>query len=402
MTGALPYAGLRVLDLSQGIAGPSSASMLARLGAEVVKVEPLTGDWGRLMGGGRDGMTALSIWANLGKRSVCVDARSSAGRELLLRMSGEADVLVESFRPGVVERLGLGYDGVAAHNPRVVYASVSGFGSAGPYRDEPATDSILQAVSGMMAMNRDAQGTPRRVGMLLVDVAAGVYVAHAIAAALLQRAATGRGRHLLLSLLEVTAALQAHPILDAAMHPGGAPPPVTVPSGTFRTADGLVNLAALRDEMFFALGRAIGHPEWEAEPAYRTNDLRRERAAEINAAIQRALVEEPTERWVERFRAADVLCAPVLDYAGFRAHPQVLHERLFSLLEQPGSGAVPIAGLPGFGAVPPAPAPRMGEHTAEVLRSYGLDAAEVARLESAGVIRLDRPSGGHPGHATPA
>ena len=261
----LPYAGIRILDLSQGIAGPSCAGIFARQGADVIKVEPLTGDWARLMGGGRDGMTAMSVSANIGKKAISIDAGKPEGRDLILRMAEQADVIIESFRPGVMDRLGLQYDRIAEKNPGVIYVSVTGYGHDGPARDLPGADSALQAMSGMMVMNKDAQGTPRRVGMLLVDASCGVYAAQRLGSALFARQRSGKGCRIDISLLGVTAALQSLSIIDDHLHAGIEKPPVTVPSGTFRTRDGMINLTALRDKMFL---RWRGY--W-ATPSGRTN-----------------------------------------------------------------------------------------------------------------------------------
>ncbi|MGV3654087.1 MAG: CaiB/BaiF CoA transferase family protein [Noviherbaspirillum sp.] len=388
---ALPYTGLRVLDLSQGIAGPSCAGILARQGAEVIKVEPHSGDWARLMGGGKDGMTPMSVSSNFGKKAVCIDASTAAGAALILRMAKEVDIVIESFRPGVMEKLGLDYASVSAQNPRVLYLSVTGFGQDGPARDLPGADSALQAMSGMMVMNRDAEGNPRRVGMLLVDAACGVYAAQRLGAALFARERGGRGERIDVTLLAVTAALQTLPIIDDHVHAGVAKPPVTVPSGTFRTRDGMINLTAIRDKMFFAMARVLGRPEWADEPGYATSQLRLERSAEINAKIQEALLQNDNAYWVERFQQEDVLCAPVLDYAAFRAHPQVLHQQLFHDRHQDGMGTIPVAVLPGLDAPPPAiPAPYLGQHTAEVLRDFGLDDQEIAALEADRVVYVRR------------
>lgn len=382
-----PYEGVKVLDLSQGIAGPSAAGILARQGAEVLKIEPFSGDWSRLMGGGSDGITPMSVSSNLGKKSVCIDATTADGAGLLLRMIRESDVVLESFRPGVMHKFGLDYETVAAINHRIVYLSVSGFGQDGPSRNLPGADSVVQAMSGMMVMNRDAEGNPRRVGMLVVDAAAGVYAAQCVGAALFARERTGRGRYIDLTLLSVVAALQSVPVIDDFIHAGVAKPPVTVPSGTFRTRDGLVNLTALRDKMFFALARVIGHAEWETHPDYATNQLRLIHAAEINARIQAALLNNDTLHWVERFQQEDVLCAPVLDYAAFRAHPQVQHQGAFHQVCQPAMGNIPVPALPGIDAVDPAcAAPFLGEHTEEVLLSLGMQPEEIALMEERRVI----------------
>ncbi|WP_454691373.1 CaiB/BaiF CoA transferase family protein [Achromobacter aloeverae] len=382
-----PLAGIKVLDLSQGIAGPYAAAILGMQGAQVTKVEPPEGDWSRLMGGGRQGLTALSIVCNPGKQSICVDARKPGGTELLVRLARDADVLIESFRPGVVERLGLDYATLAAQLPRLLYVSVTGFGDSGPYRDLPGADSVVQALSGMMVMNRDAAGEPRRIGMLAVDVATGLYAAQGVTAGLLKQARTGRGGFLPITLLHSAAAFQGIPMLDAAMHAGaGRKMPVTVPSGTFRTRDGLINLTALRDKMFHGLARALGQPEWVDDPRYRTNADRLANADEINAAIQARLLQDGSDAWVARFREQDVLCAPVLDYAGFMADPQARAQNVFAEIEQGPYGKLPVARLPGAPRAALPPAPVLGEHTEQVLASAGVPADRVAELRAAGVV----------------
>jgi crotonobetainyl-CoA:carnitine CoA-transferase CaiB-like acyl-CoA transferase len=383
-----PYEDFRVLDISQGIAGPSCANILSQWGAQVIKVEPPSGDWARLMGGGRDGETALSIASNFGKRSVCIDANKPQGREVILRLARASDVLIESFRPGVVDRLGLGYGTVSRENPRIVYASITGFGPDGPYVDKPGTDSVLQALTGMMVMNQDEQGKPRRVGMLLVDASSAVYAAQAIGAALYSRTVDGAGRHIQIPLMQVCAALQVIPILDDFMHADRPRPPVTVPSGTFATADGLLNLVSIRNEMFFNLCRVIGRTEWIDSPSFATNEARLHTAAEINAGIAEALCKETSAYWIERFERHDVLCAPVKGYADFLSDAQTRHAGFFGRVEQRELGSLPIALAPGSEKRANLPsAPRLGEHTRIVLGEHGHSSAEIEALESIGAVK---------------
>lgn len=190
-----PLAHYRVLDLSQGVAGPYCTHLLSRQGAEVIKVDPPEGDWARHVGISRNGHSSLSATYNAGKRSIAIDARQAQGRALLLRLAREADIVVQNFRPQVVQRMGVDYDSLRAAGLDPVYVSISGYGPTGPYADRPATDSVMQADTGLMTSNRDAQGQPQRVGLLLADIAAGVYAAQACTAALLGKARSGRGRH---------------------------------------------------------------------------------------------------------------------------------------------------------------------------------------------------------------
>ena len=386
MVDSQPLAGVKALDLSQGIAGPYAAAILRLQGAEVIKVEPPEGDWSRLMGGGKSGLTALSIACNLGKRSLCVDARKADGQALLKDLAANADVLIESFRPGVMDRLGLNYSGLAERCPRLLYTSVTGFGDDGPYRDLPGADSVIQALSGIMTMNRDAAGQPRRVGMMIVDAVTGIYTAQGIAAALVGQARTGKGGLLPITLMHVAAALQTIPLLDWAMHGGQKKPPITVPSGTFHTREGLINLTALRDKMFYGLARALGQPQWIDDPRYATNAARLQNADEINAAIQASLLEDTARNWVARFRAEQVLCAPVLDYDGFMQDPQVQAQEIFTQVDQVLFGALPIAQLPGQRCDHYPPAPLAGENTQDVLAEAGLSQERIDALRHDQVI----------------
>lgn len=383
----LPYTGLRVIDLSQGIAGPSCGSLLARQGADVVKVEPPASDWGRLMGLGRQGLTPISIGANLGKRALCVDATNDTGKSLLLRLIAGADIVIESFRPGVMRSLGLAYETTSATNPQLIQISINGFGSGGPYRDRAGSDSVLQAISGMMTMNRDAAGSPRRIGMMMVDAACGVYAAQSAAAALFRRTRTGKGACVEVSLLEVASSLQTIPIIEHFLRDGADSVPATVPSGTFRTQDGYINVVALRNEMFFRLGRALGHDEWAQRDEWSTNERRLRHAAAINAAIDEALLQHSTAHWLTRFQEHDVLCAAVNDYDGFVADPQVCHAGIFQRSDIGGWRDVPIAGVPGMSAAHgQASAPLQGEHSRELLAALGLSDAEVDALIARGVV----------------
>src|SRR5471032_1127570 len=205
-----PYAGLNVLDMSQGIAGPYCAALLGQHGANVIKIEPPAGDWIRPLGGGKDGMSALAIANNLGKRSICIDAARSEGRAVILKMAERADVFVENFRPGVMAKLGLDYAAMVAVDPDLIYLSITGFGDSGPDSHKPATDSVVQAMSGMAVTNKDAAGEPRRIGLFVPDTITALYAAQCVGAALYARdrqpARDPGGRHIRLSLAECCAA----------------------------------------------------------------------------------------------------------------------------------------------------------------------------------------------------
>jgi crotonobetainyl-CoA:carnitine CoA-transferase CaiB-like acyl-CoA transferase len=384
---AAPYAGLTVLDLTQGLAGPYCASMFALQGARVIKIEPPRGDWVRFLGRGEQGLSALAIAGNLGKRAIAIDATRDDGRRLILRLCAQADVLLESFRPGVMRKLGLDYPAVSAANPALVYGSITGFGDGGPWAAKGGTDSVLQAYTGMAVANRDADGTPRRIGLLVPDTVTALYAAQCVAAGLFARAQTGRGRHVAVSLAECCAAFQTAPIVDDALFGTDGRPPNNVPAGVFRTTDGYVILLALTDAMWTGVCGALDQPAWLTEPRYATLTLRQACADEINRLTAEQISTRSTQDWVDTCERFDVLCAEVLDYAAFRQHPQAVAMQYFGELQQAPYGTLGVPRLPGMDracALPPAP--RLAEHTTEVLTEFGLSAAEIAALEGAGTI----------------
>lgn len=382
-----PYEGLKVLDLSQAIAGPYCAEILLQNGAEVIKVEPPGGDWGRTIGYGPDGMSAIAIAFNLGKRSICIDAASGAGRALMRRLAAQADVVIESFRPGVMERLGLSYAELARERPELIYVSVTAFGPDGPYADRPGSDSTLQALSGMMVANRDGNGKPRKVGILLVDVATGIYAAQATGGALYRRATQGKGSHVQISLLDGAAAVQSNGIVDLALGAGRPAQALSVPAGTFATADGYINVTSLHDRMFAGLSRAIGKEEWLTDPRYATVAARFEQAAQINAELDAVFQTRPSAHWLEVLGEHSVVCGRVDGYAELLADPHVRDRNIFQEIEQQG---IPLVSVPRVPGTQPGlalrPAPRVGEHTREVLAGLGIGTAEIDALFDAGVV----------------
>lgn len=386
-----PYAGLKVLDLSQGIAGPYCAALLGQQGAQVIKVEPPEGDWIRFLGGGKEGMSALAIVNNLGKRSIRIDAAQPQGRALIVKMAQGADVLVENFRPGVMARLGLEYAKLAAINPRLIYMSITGFGDTGPDAHKPATDSVLQAMSGMALANKDAAGQPRRLAIMVPDTATALYATQCVGAALYARDAQpnrgGRGKHLRVSLAECCAAFQAGPILDDFLFAGQYKPPITVPAGVFATADGYGVLAVLRDAMWEGLCRALSREDWLAEPRYASAALRARAGEEINREVAAIIAGRDTRAWAALFEQHDVLFAPVQDYAALRNHPQMRHMGYFGETDQAPYGKLPLPRTPGTAQIGVLPAsPRAGEHTREILSEFGFSAADIDALERSGIV----------------
>jgi crotonobetainyl-CoA:carnitine CoA-transferase CaiB-like acyl-CoA transferase len=361
--------------------------ILLENGAEVIKVEPPAGDWGRAIGHQVEGMSALSTAYNLGKRSICIDASTKQGRALLHSLAAQADVVIESFRPGVTERLGLSYEELSKKNPRLVYVSVTAFGPSGPYAARPGSDSTLQAMSGMMVVNKDANRNPRKVGILAIDIATGIYTAQATSTALYRRATQGKGTHVEVSLLDAAAAMQSGAIIDEALGGGSVSQPLSVPAGTFATQDGHINVTSLHDRMFLSLCRAIGKNDWAEDARFATAAQRFSYAEEINTSLKQIFREKPTAHWVKKLNEQGVVCGKVSGYADFLEDPQVVHRKIFTRSAVTASVNVPVPRIPGTsGAGAEKRAPRRGEHTREILALLGLDEKQQRELFDSGAV----------------
>ena len=386
------FKNLFVLDLSQGIAGPVCGGILARQGARTVKVEPLGGDWIRATGGSREGMCANAIAGNLNKEGIAIDATKPAGRDALLRLAAQADVVIENFRAGVMTRLGLGYEAVRARNPRVVYCSITGFGPSGPLSKKPATDSVLQAYSGMAVANAMPGGIPKRIGIYVPDNISAIYAAQAISAALFERCSSALGQHVQISLAECCAAFQSGPMIDTFLFPDPASRTVIfAPAGEFRTADGWIVVSCMSAAMFASIARTVDREAWLADPRFIENDARKQHFKEINAALAEALTHDTTANWVKKLEAADVLVSPINDYLALRDDEQAQHSGYLTTVDQAPYGALQVPHLPAAGRNVRR-APRLGEHTRAVLRAARFDETEIDALIAQG-IALQRPGG---------
>jgi crotonobetainyl-CoA:carnitine CoA-transferase CaiB-like acyl-CoA transferase len=319
---------------------------------------------------------------------VCIDGTKEQGRGLLAKLAKSADIVIQNFRPGVVERLQIADHQLRPDNPDLIYVSILGFG-AGPYEKRPATDTIIQGFTGMMEMNRDLHGTPRRIGMLAVDTAAGVYAAQQVGAALYRRLTKRGGQHVKISLVEVAAAFQAMPIVDDALRRSGQPSvPLSVPIGTFATADGYINLSCVSNAMFQGICKALGNADWILDPRFATEAGRLDHADEITAEVARILRTRPSGYWIEAFERHDVLCGPVQGYREFLDDPHVRGSGLQATLQGGAFEGLPLTLLPGTsvaGTRLPAP-PRLGEHTTEVLAEHGYSKSEIDRFVEDGTI----------------
>lgn len=384
-----PYEGLRVVDLSQGVAGPYCGLLLAQNGADVIKVEPRDGDWARHLGQTYGDHTAFSVPANMGKRSIVIDLKNDAGRGIVDRMVADANVFIEGFRPGVIERLGYGYERLKEINPRLIYVSISGFGQAGPMRERPAMDPVLQAFTGFMSENRGPDGTPHRTPVIVNDMATGLYATQAVQSTLYAQRDGGPGRKIEVSLMEGSANLQAVRLLD-----GYREGPFRIagsPSGTFKTEDGWLQVIVAKDHEFQKLCEALNFPELAADPRFEKNAGRREHADFLIGKLRELFATGPTAMWQEKLNAERVQNEAVLSYREFAKHPQPEAVGLISWLRQAGSDEPwPVPNLPGMPKYVQddryATSPTLGQHTTAVLRDIGCSDAEIAQWLDDGVV----------------
>jgi len=385
--------GLRVLDFGQGIAGPYAAQMLGDHGAEVLKIEPPRGDWSRTMGAqsaARASGPFLSV--NRNKRGLCLDLAQPAAAAIARQLAERADVLVESFRPGVMERLGLGEAALREKNPKLVYCAVTGFGADGPNAALPASDSIIQGWGGLMSINGARDGDPLRMGNVVADMLAGMNAFAGVLLALRERDAGGPGRRVAISLLDSIVAFQAPPLTEYLLT--GAMPrrmgndhPLTSPAGAFRASDGLISLAVM-DHKWPDFCAALGIEALADDSRFATGAARQENRDALRAELDPLFARHDSAHWLRVLRAADVLCGPIHDYASLRDDPQVRHNELLALDARGGAPVVRSAvRVQGTGERYD-PAPLLGEHTRVVLSSeLGLDAAAIDRLIADGVVR---------------
>lgn len=397
-----PLKGRTVVDLTQVLAGPFCAYQLGLLGASVIKVEPPEGgDWARI--GGRDralesaGMAMGFLTQNAGKRSIAVDLKTDAGRALVLEMAASADVFLENFRPGTAERLGLGHGEVAAVNPKIVYASLSAYGQDGPMGKRPAYDHVIQAVSGIMQLTGEPETLPNKVGAPYVDYATGMNGALAVLAALMERDRTGEGQRVDVAMLDSALMLMASHLTQTAMT--GAPPPAAgnnafsgaPASGVFKTADGLLALAANNERQFLRLTKALGREDLANDPRFAERNARRDHTEAFRAAVAETLLTDSAANWEARFAAADVPAGRIRDLGETMAMEQVAARGLMTEYRLPGVGrsmSAPTIGFKANGAPIAAatPPPTLGQDTDAVLTDLGKSAAEITALRTDGVV----------------
>jgi len=382
-------AGLRVLDVTQVMAGPFCAMQLCDMGADVIKVEPPGGDSTRRMAGavGNDSPSFNAV--NRGKRGIVLDLKTPAAQTAFRRLARRSDVLIENYRPGVMQTFGLDYPTLSADNPGLVYASISGYGRSGPDAARGGFDLVAQGVAGIMSVTGEPGGAPMKAGLPLTDLGAGLFALSAILAALYYRTRTGHGQHVDTSLLEAGVALSVWEATEyfatgRVPEPMGSAHRMSAPYQAVRCADGYITLAAANDRLFVRLCGILGHPEWATDPAY-ANDTGRVRNREVLARmIESVTIGHSRQHWLDLLEANEIPCGPINRYDEVFTDRQVLARSMVVETDHPRLGRIRTLGSPvKMSETPPIVgrrAPLLGEHTEEVLRQAGCDEQLIAAL----------------------
>jgi crotonobetainyl-CoA:carnitine CoA-transferase CaiB-like acyl-CoA transferase len=401
-----PLGGVKVLDLTRVLAGPFVTHILGDLGADILKVEaPGHGDETRTFAPHVGGESHYFIGLNRHKKSLVIDLRKPQGAQILRDLAARSDVLVENFRPGVMERLGLSYETLARVNPRLIYCAVSGFGLTGPLRDKPSFDIVTQALSGALSLNGEAGGTPVKLGLPLGDMVGGVFGSIGVLSALHERHATGRGRLVDISLHDGMLGMlgylaQLFFVTGADPKPVGTSHPNIVPYGAFPASDGLVIIACLTQSFWGKLCESLERPELAGDERFATGADRLKNRDALNRIIAEITKTRTVEHWTRRLADNDVPHAPVLGVGAALGHPHSVAREMVVTAEHPAAGTIKMVGrpikFPGMKQPPLRPSPLLGQHTAEVLREeLGLGDDVLTQLRNDGVIdRMDpKPTG---------
>jgi crotonobetainyl-CoA:carnitine CoA-transferase CaiB-like acyl-CoA transferase len=384
-----PYRGLRVLDFGQGIASPYCAMLLSVYGADVIKVEPPEGDWSRYLGTTYGSHTTLSAVYNRGKRSLCLDMKHKDGIAVAQTVARDCDVLIEGFRPGVAARLGIGYEDLAQENPGLVYLSVSAFGQTGPYSKRPGSDSVAQAFSGLVSINVGNDKTPHRVGTTISDVVTGVYAFQAIATTLFARATVGTGRWIDVNLCQSTAALLGHKVAEHILE-GGAPRALNVPAGSYQTSDGWMMVTLVNEPQYKRLCTAIDRDDLASDPRFDDFARRADAADSLIPQMREVFLTQPTEAWLARLHAADIIAERILNPGEWLRNSHVEVTKGAVCQDTPGVGPVYAPRTPGIASLSEdrlCPAPDVGQDSYAVLMEAGFERGAIDDLVRAGAVR---------------
>jgi len=388
-----PLTGTRIVDLTAFVAGPLATQLLAEQGADVVKIEPPSGDLLRRIGTRRSGTSALFLSVNRNKRSVVLDLRRPEGLRVLRKLISKADVVVENFRPGAMEKLGLAPDTLCRAHPRLVYARATGFGDAGPYRRAPVFDTLIQGFSGIAWAQAEGSLRPSLLRTLVADKVAPLLTAQAITAALLERERSGRGQTLAISMLDsLVWWMWPDNLMEQTFVGDGATSATIFPKvdNMMQTLDGHITVAPVSDANWQALARVADRPDWLEDPRFSTMETRNLNVADWFGAIREEIAKRPSDEWLQRLRENDVPCAPVNTLDSILEDEQIAASGSIAELDHPSAGRirqpVPVARFDRTSSRLERPAPDVGQHTVEVLEEAGLSRAEIEALRESGAI----------------
>ena len=394
-TPAKALEGLRILDVTQVMAGPFCTMLLCDMGADVIKIEPPAGDSSRRMAGaiGSDSPSFNAV--NRGKRGLILNLKSSAGQEVFRHLTKTADILVENFRPTVMSTFGLDYANLATIQPRLIYASISGYGQTGPDSRRGGFDLIAQGVAGIMSVTGNPDSDPVKAGVPLTDLGAALFAVSGILAALHYRHSSGRGQHVDTSLVDAGVALSVWEATEY-FSSGQIPTPLgsahrmSAPYQAIRCADGFITLGAANDRLFNRLCNVLEHPEWLEQPNYASDTTRVKNRLALATAIEAITSKRPCQHWLELFEQNEIPCGPINDYAEVARDPHLRSREMIVETDHPTFGKIKTLGSPiKFSETPTQPnrpAPLLGEHTNEVLREHGYNAKQIAKLQRDGVL----------------
>ena len=385
-----PYKGIKVIDFSQGVAGPYCGMLLAQHGAEVIKIEPKDGDWARNLGQEYGEHSAFSVAANLGKKSIIIDLKNKKSQAILDKIIKQSDIFIEGFRPGVITRLGYDYDRLKKINPKLIYLSISGFGQVGPMSHKPAMDPVLQAFTGFMSENKGPDDIPHRTPVIIFDMTTALYATQLISASLYARTNEKFGRKIEISLMEAAAAMQSIRLMSGYME--GPYTHASSPSGTFKTKDGWIQIIVVKNHEFVKFCNAVGWRKFIKDKRFVNNAERRKHEAILSKEVQKLFIKEKTDYWKNLLDNYEVQNEKVQNYKEFIQSEQTKALDLISWLRQPSTEEIwPVPNIPGMPKFTNddvlSKAPSLGQHSKEILKSLGYKDCQIDNLIKDEVIK---------------
>ena len=391
----MPLSGIRILDFTQVIAGPFGTQLLGDMGAEVIKVESLAGDRARTVGVTAEGFSNSFFNVNRNKKSLAIDLKRPEGIGIVDKLLPSVDALVENFKPGTMDRFGLGYAALEARFPALIYCSISGFGQTGPRRADVAFDQIIQGYSGMMGVTGTRESGPLRVGGPIADLVGGIFASQGVLIALQERRESGKGQWVDVSMLDCMLPLLGFTAWEY-LHTGRAPArngnahPTLAPSGSFQASDGAFNISLTGEVIWQRFCKALQREAWIEDPRFVSNQERFKHSAALTQLINERLEEKTRAEWMDFFREAEVPCGPIYSLEETFADPQVKAREMVRTMTDVAAGAVPVLANPVKLSRTPAryaqPAPALGQHTADILAELGYAEAQIRELCDAGVV----------------